>query len=59
MKVWRISGITDELVDAVGAATQDEAEIDKLYMAEPLTDGHCLKNYTSQRGEERQRNEVI
>ena len=48
------------LAGAVGAAAiDDEAEIDRPYMGEPLADENWLRNYRHRREEERQRNEVL
>ena len=48
------------LAVAVGAAAiDDDAEIDRPYMGEPLADENWLRNYNHQREEDRQRNEML
>ena len=48
------------LAGAVGAVDIDEdAEIDRPYMGEPLADENWLRNYNNRREEERQRNEML
>ena len=52
---------TEGLAVDVGAAAidNDEAEFDRPYMGEPLADEIWLRNYNDERGEERQRQEML